>query len=112
MPRSNPPQKQEALIQIIIEEVNLRGRLTVNQASEMLSLHRGTTEKYFREATIRGGLIRHGRCGLFRDQRAVLDFDLQRFSYNSGKSLVDLPPDFRGSAVMRRVIEIVGRMPV
>lgn len=111
MPRPNTPEEQAALIRVIIEEVKIRGRLTVSEASQMLSLHRQTAEKYFRVAAERGELIRHGRCGLFRDQRAVLDFDLQRFSYNSGKCLVDLPPDFRGSAVMRRVIEIVGRMP-
>lgn len=29
-----------------------------------------------------GGLVRHGRCGIFRDLRATIDFDLKRFSHN------------------------------
>ncbi|MCM8841907.1 DUF977 family protein [Citrobacter cronae] len=89
----------------------LKNWITVSEASQMLSLHRQTTEKYFRVAAERGELIRYGRLGLFRDQKAVIDFDLQRFSYGSSKPVIELPADFRGSAVMRRVIEIVGRMP-
>ncbi|CAM6395357.1 DUF977 family protein [Citrobacter freundii] len=111
MPRPNTPEEQAALIRVIIEEVKLRGRLTVSEASQMLLLHRQTAEKYFRVAAERGELIRYGRLGLFRDQKAVIDFDLQRFSYGSSKPVIELPADFRGSAVMRRVMDIVGRMP-
>lgn len=111
MPRPNTPEEQAAFIRMIIEEVKIRGRLTVSEASQMLSLHRQTAEKYFRVATERGELIRYGRLGLFRNQKAVIAFDLQRFSYGSSKSAIELPADFRGSAVMRRVIDIVGRMP-
>ena len=72
-------KKQAALIRVIIEEVKIRGCLTVSEASQMLSLHRQTAEKYFRVAAERGELIRYGRLGLFRDPKAVIDFDLQRF---------------------------------
>lgn len=95
MPRPNTPEEQAALIRVIIEEVKIRGRLTVSEASQMLSLHRQTAEKYFRVAAERGELIRYGRLGLFRDQKAVIDFDLQRFSYGSSKPVVELPEDFR-----------------
>ena len=50
MPRPNTPEEQAALIRVIIEEVKIRGRLTVSEASQMLSLHRQTAEKYFRVA--------------------------------------------------------------
>lgn len=78
----------------------------------MLSLHRLTAEKYFRVAADRGELIRSGRFGSFRDQKVMIDYDLQRFSYGSSKPVIELPEDFRGCAVMRRVIEIMGRMQV
>ncbi len=43
--------------------------------------HRTTAEqKYLRIALERGGFIRRGRCGIFRDQRAVIDYDLRRYS--------------------------------
>lgn len=29
-----------------------------------------------------GVLVRHGRCGIFRDLRATIDFDLKRFSHS------------------------------
>jgi hypothetical protein len=32
-----------------------------------------------RIAVQQGELIRHGRRGIFRDQRAVIDFDLKRY---------------------------------
>ncbi|ELX6092048.1 DUF977 family protein [Salmonella enterica] len=110
MPRPNTPEEQAALIRVIIEEVKIRGRLTVSEASQMLSLHRQNAEKYFRVAAELGELIRYDRLGLFRDQEAVIDFDLQRFSYDSSKPVIELSVDFRGSAVMRRVIEIVGKV--
>jgi hypothetical protein len=47
----------------------------------MFGLHRSTAEKYIRVAVEQGQLIRHGRCGIFRDQRAVIDFDMERFTH-------------------------------
>lgn len=32
-----------------------------------------------------GEVLRHGRFGLFRDQRATIDFDLAKYSYSSKK---------------------------
>ncbi|MBE1234503.1 DUF977 family protein, partial [Salmonella enterica] len=39
----------------------------------------------------RGGFIRHGRCGVFRDQRAVIDYDLKRYSCNKTTGFSALP---------------------
>lgn len=36
MPRPNTPEEQAALIRVIIEEVKIRGRLTVSEVSQML----------------------------------------------------------------------------
>nr|WP_242436454.1 DUF977 family protein [Enterobacter mori] len=30
----------------------------------------------------KGEFIRYGRCGISRDQRAIIKFDKDRFSYN------------------------------
>lgn len=53
--------------------------------------HRTTAEKYLRVAVEQGGLVRHGRCGIFRDQRATIDFDLKRFSHNKAAARAQLP---------------------
>lgn len=64
----------------IIELVKQYGHATTDDVAAMLGLHRTTAEKYIRVAIQQGGLVRHGRCGLFRDQQATIDFDKQRFS--------------------------------
>ncbi|MDA8487449.1 DUF977 family protein [Kluyvera sp. Awk 3] len=81
MARPKTPEQKSACIGRIIELTRQHGRLTVKQASAILGLNRSTTEKYFREAAAGGEVVRHGRLGLFRDQRAIIDFDLQRYSY-------------------------------
>ena len=57
----------------------------VEEAAEILGLHLNTVEKYFRDAERSGEVIRHGKCGLFRDYRATIDFDMERFSRQYGK---------------------------
>ncbi|EBE2201752.1 TPA: DUF977 family protein, partial [Salmonella enterica] len=54
-------------------------------------VHRTTAEKYLRIALERGGFIRHGRCGIFRDQRAVIDYDLRRYSSSQVTGFSALP---------------------
>ncbi|WP_264373405.1 DUF977 family protein [Kosakonia radicincitans] len=65
---------------MIIDETRYRGRLTTGDVVKMFKLHRSTAEKYIREAVRKGNLVRHGRCGIFRDQRATIDFDYERFT--------------------------------
>ncbi|MBL5920640.1 DUF977 family protein [Lelliottia amnigena] len=75
-------EERTLMIGKIIELVKEHGRITTKDVIAMFGLHRSTAEKYMRMATERGQLVRHGRCGIFRDQRATIDFDLKRFSYN------------------------------
>ncbi len=65
----------------IIELVKKHGRATTRDVAAMFGLHRTTAEKYIRAAVDQGKLIRHGRCGVFRDQRAVIDFDMERYTH-------------------------------
>jgi DeoR/GlpR family transcriptional regulator of sugar metabolism len=69
------------MINRIIELVKEHGRITTKDVVAMFNLHRSTAEKYIRIAVQRGELIRYGRCGIFRDQRAVRDFDLERITF-------------------------------
>ena len=55
-----------------------QGRLTTAEAMNKLGLSRATVQRYFSEAEATGEVVRHGRLGLFRDQRAVIDFDMKR----------------------------------
>ncbi|EOD2949191.1 DUF977 family protein, partial [Salmonella enterica subsp. enterica serovar Anatum] len=57
----------------------------------IFGVHRTTAEKYLQIALVRGGFIRHGRCGVFRDQRAVIDYDLKRYSCNKTTGFSALP---------------------
>lgn len=47
----------------------------------MFDLHRTTAEKYLRTAVEQGGLVRHGRCGIFSSEKKIIEFDLNRYSY-------------------------------
>lgn len=87
MSRPNTPEEREACINVIIDETRYRGRLTTRDVVNMFKLHRSTAEKYIREAVRKGNLIRHGRCGIFRDQRATIDFDYQRFTSKAPDSV-------------------------
>lgn len=82
MPRPKTQSERAQIIIRIIELVNEHGRITTKDVFVMFDLHRTSAEKYMRIALDRGGLIRYGRCGIFRDQRAVIDFDLKRFSHS------------------------------
>jgi len=80
MPRPKTHIERSQIITRIIELVKEHGRITTKDVVVMFNLHRTTAEKYLRLALRRGDLIRHGRCGIFRDQRAIIDFDLERYT--------------------------------
>ncbi|MEH4931572.1 DUF977 family protein [Enterobacter cloacae] len=80
MPKPKTHDERIRIINRIIELVKEHGRITTKEVVAMFNLHRTTAEKYIRLAVQRGELIRYGRCGIFRDQRAIIDFDLSRFS--------------------------------
>lgn len=78
--------ERKAIVRRIIDTAKERGRITTRQAAEQFGMHLNTAEKYFRDATKSGEVVRHGKCGLFRDYRATIDFDMERFSRRYGKS--------------------------
>ena len=85
MPRPKTRKERSLFIAWIIELVKKHGRATTNEVAAMFGLHRTTAEKYILAAVEQGELIRHGRCGVFRDLRAVIDFDMERYT-NRGAS--------------------------
>lgn len=80
MPQPKTYEERTVMINRIIELVKEQGRITTKDVVAMFNLHRTTAEKYIRIAVHRGELIRYGRCGIFYDERAMIDFDLNRFS--------------------------------
>lgn len=81
MARPKTQEERSLFIAWIIEMVKKHGHATTKDIVAMFGLHRSTAEKYIRVAVERGNLIRHGRCGIFRDQRVTIDFDLKRFTH-------------------------------
>lgn len=81
MARPKTHQERRLIISWIVEMVKKHGHATTKDIAVMFGLHRSTAEKYIRVAIKQGELIRHGRCGIFRDQRAVIDFDMERFTH-------------------------------
>lgn len=80
MPRPKTHEERTVIINRIIELVKEHGRITTKEVVAMFDLHRTTAEKYIRIAIERGELIRYGRCGVFRNLRAIIDFDLKRYT--------------------------------
>ncbi|ESE90388.1 putative DNA-binding protein, partial [Salmonella enterica subsp. enterica serovar Paratyphi B str. SARA56] len=76
MARPKTHSERMIILERIIGLVKEQGRITTNDVVAMFGVHRTTAEKYLQIALVRGGFIRHGRCGVFRDQRAVIDYDL------------------------------------
>ncbi|HBM8968348.1 DUF977 family protein [Enterobacter cloacae] len=81
MPRPKTQSERNQIISRVINLVKKDGRITMKEVVAMFDLHRTTAEKYIRIAIARGELIRYGRCGIFRDQRTIIDFDLKRFTH-------------------------------
>lgn len=81
MPRPKTHSERTLFISWIVEMVKKHGRATTRDVAAMFGLHRNTAEKYIQAAIEQGKLIRHGRCGVFRDQRAVIDFDMERYTH-------------------------------
>lgn len=85
MPRPKTHSERTLFIAWIIELVKKHGRATTTDVVAMFGLHRNTAEKYMRAAIDQGQLIRHGRSGIFRDQRAVIDFDMERYTHRGAR---------------------------
>ncbi|HFS7480467.1 TPA: DUF977 family protein [Enterobacter roggenkampii] len=79
MPRPKTHEERTVMINRIIELGKEQGRITMKDIVEMFDPYRTTAEKYVHIAIQRGGLIRYGRRGIFRDEHPVIDFDLKNF---------------------------------
>ena len=106
MARGLSAAERAACIQQIIDLTHRRGRLTVCSAVKILALHRTTVLKYFRVAEDSGEVIRHGRLGLFRDQRAIIDFDLLRFGGRTPAPNIGMNHTCRSSKVFQRFLDV------
>ncbi|EBP4366245.1 DUF977 family protein [Salmonella enterica] len=80
MARPKTHSERMIILERIIGLVKEQGRITTNDVVAIFGVHRTTAEKYLQIALVRGGFIRHGRCGVFRDQRAVIDYDLSEWA--------------------------------
>ncbi len=69
MPRPKTHDERTRIINRIIELVKEHGRITTKDVVAMFDLHRTTAEKYLRTAVEQGGLVRHGRCGIFSSEK-------------------------------------------
>lgn len=105
MARSISAAERQEYIRAIIRITQYQGRLTTSEAMKKLGLSRDTVLKYFREAAASGEVVRHGRSGLFRDQRAVIDFDMRRFGLVP-QSAVGMNYSLLGSPVFQRFLDV------
>lgn len=81
MPRPKMHDERTKIINRIIDLMKEHGRITTKDVVAMFDLHRTTAKKYLRSAVEQGDLVLHGRCGIFREQRATIDYDIVLFTY-------------------------------
>ncbi|QLS18858.1 DUF977 family protein [Klebsiella michiganensis] len=105
MARAISAAERREYVRAVIRITKHQGRLTTTEAMKKLGLSRDTVLKYFREAAASGEVVRHGRSGLFRDQRAVIDFDMQRFGM-APKVAIGMNYSLLGSPVFQRVLDV------
>lgn len=105
MARSISAAERREYVLAIIRITRYQGRLTTTDAMTKLGLCRDTVLKYFRDAEATGEVIRHGRSGLFRDQRAVIDFDMKRYGL-APKAVSGLNYSLLGTPVFQRVLDV------
>ncbi|MFI2854534.1 DUF977 family protein [Klebsiella aerogenes] len=105
MARAFSAVERREYVRAVIRITKHQGRLTTSDVMKKLGLSRDTVLKYFREAEATGEVVRHGRSGLFRDQRAIIDFDMKRFGLVP-KAAVGMNYSLLGSPVFQRVLDV------
>ena len=105
MARALSAVERREYVRAVIRITRHQGRLTTAEAMKKLGLSRATVKRYFSEAEATGEVVRHGRLGLFRDQRAVIDFDMKRFGLVP-KVAVGMNYSLLGSPVFQRVLDV------
>ncbi|EML5377193.1 DUF977 family protein [Enterobacter bugandensis] len=81
MQRPKTHDERTRIINRNIDLVKEHGRITTKDVVAMFDLPRTTAKKYLRSAVEQGDLVSHGRCGIFRDQRSTIDYDIVLFTY-------------------------------
>ena len=105
MARALSATERREYVRAVIRITKHQGRLTTTDAMKKLGLCRSTIQKYFLDAEATGEVVRHGRLGLFRDQRAVIDFDMQRFGM-APREVAGMNYSLLGSPVFQRVLDV------
>ncbi|HCD3188173.1 TPA: DUF977 family protein [Klebsiella oxytoca] len=105
MARAFSAVERREYVRAVIRITKHQGRLTTSDAMKKLGLSRDTVLKYFREAEATGEVVRHGRSGLFRDQRAVIDFDMKRFGLVP-KAAVGMNHNLLGGSAFQRFLDV------
>lgn len=105
MARAISATERREYVRAIIRLTQHHGRLTTTEAMKKLGLSRDTVQRYFSKAEATGEVVRHGRLGLFRDQRAIIDFDMKRFGLVP-KAAVGMNYSLLGSPVFQRVLDV------
>ncbi|MBL4414248.1 DUF977 family protein [Klebsiella pneumoniae] len=105
MARALSAVERREYVRAVIRITRHQGRLTTAEAMKKLGLSRATVQRYFSEAEATGEVVRHGRLGLFRDQRAVIDFDMKRLGMVP-KVAVGMNYSLLGCPVFQRFLDI------
>lgn len=78
MARYATNEERSQQVQEIIALVKSQGRLTAAQAAAHFPLCNDTIHRRFGETYATGEVIRHDRCGLFRDEQALNEYLMAR----------------------------------
>ena len=105
MARALSAAERREYVSAVIRITKHQGRLTTTEAMNKLGLSRDTVLKYFREAEASGEVVRHGRLGLFRDHRAVIYFDMQRFGM-APKIAIGMNHNLLGGSFFQRFLDV------
>ena len=105
MARALSAVERREYVRAVIRITRHQGRLTTTEAMKKMGLSRAPGQRYLSEAEATGEVVRHGRLGLFRDQRAVNDFDMKRFGLVP-KVAVGMNYSLLGSPVFQRVLDV------
>lgn len=105
MARALSAVERREYVRAVIRITRASGAPHDHRGNEKLGLSRATVQRYFSEAEATGEVVRHGRLGLFRDQRAVIDFDMKRFGLVP-KVAVGMNYSLLGSPVFQRVLDV------
>lgn len=111
---------REQLIREIIALVKSRGRLTTAEAAKHFGIEQETMRRRFLDAGATGEVIRFEKFGLFRNEKAIAEYNIARARRPYGQRRLKIETmqrngngifdECRASAAMQRVLAIYGRV--